>query len=95
MLGYAAADVVDRTTPADLSDTDELIARARTRTDELETPIRPGFDALVFKASRGIERTTSSTCCHFQVGPRARVPAEALKYTCATKHRTRHGPGGY
>src|SRR5688572_33489260 len=55
MLGYAAADVVDRITPADLSDPFELIARASTLTDELGTPITPGFDALVFKATRGIE----------------------------------------
>jgi PAS domain S-box-containing protein len=55
MLGYAAADVVNRITPADISDSQELIARARSLSLELGTPIRPGFDALVFKASRGIE----------------------------------------
>lgn len=55
MLGYAAADVVNRITPADISDPQELIARASTLSLELETPITPGFDALVFKASRGIE----------------------------------------
>ena len=55
MLGYAAADVIDRITPADLSDPLELLARARALTSELGTPIAPGFDALVFKASRGIE----------------------------------------
>ncbi|MDB5887956.1 MAG: hybrid sensor histidine kinase/response regulator, partial [Rhodocyclales bacterium] len=55
MLGYAAADVVDRVTPADLSDPQELIARAATLSVELDTPIMPGFEALVFKASRGIE----------------------------------------
>ena len=55
MLGYLAADVVDRITPADISDPQEVIARAKTLTVELETPISPGFEALVFKASRGIE----------------------------------------
>ena len=55
MLGYSAADVVDRITPADISDPQEVIARARTLTAELDTPISPGFEALVFKASRGIE----------------------------------------
>src|SRR5467141_2802387 len=55
MLGYAAADVVNKTTPADISDPQELIARARALSLELGTPITPGFDALVFKASRGIE----------------------------------------
>jgi signal transduction histidine kinase/ActR/RegA family two-component response regulator len=55
MLGYAAADVVDRVTPADISDPAEIIARARALSDELGQTITPGFEALVFKASRGIE----------------------------------------
>ena len=55
MLGYAARDVVNQITPADISDPDELIARATALSLELETPISPGFEALVFKASRGIE----------------------------------------
>jgi PAS domain S-box-containing protein len=55
MLGYAAADVVDKITPAEISDPLELVARARTLSAELDTPITPGFEALVFKASRGIE----------------------------------------
>ena len=55
MLGYAAADVVNRITPADISDPQEVIARAAALSAELGTPITPGFEALVFKASRGIE----------------------------------------
>ena len=55
MLGYAAADVVNKITPADISDPLEVIARARELSAELSTPITPGFEALVFKASRGIE----------------------------------------
>ena len=55
MLGYAAADVLNKITPADISDPEEVIARAKELSLELETPIQPGFDALVFKASRGIE----------------------------------------
>src|SRR5579864_8002748 len=55
MLGYAALDVVDRITPADMSDPEELIIRAEALSHELATPIKPGFDALAFKASRGIE----------------------------------------
>jgi len=55
MLGYAAAEVMNMITPADISDPQELIARAQSLSAELETPITPGFDALVFKASRGIE----------------------------------------
>ena len=55
MLGYAAADVLNKITPADISDSNELITRAKALSIELETPIAPGFEALVFKASRGIE----------------------------------------
>ena len=55
MLGYAAADVVNKITPADISDPPEVIARAEALSAELSTPITPGFEALVFKASRGIE----------------------------------------
>lgn len=55
MLGYTAADVMNKITPADISDPQELIARAEALSAELETPIAPGFEALVFKASRGIE----------------------------------------
>ena len=55
MLGYKAADVLNKVTPADISDPREVIARARALSDELGTPIAPGFEALVFKASRGIE----------------------------------------
>ena len=54
MLGYTASEVINRITPADISDPDEVIARARTLSVELSTPIAPGFEALVFKASRGI-----------------------------------------
>jgi PAS domain S-box-containing protein len=55
MLGYAAADVVNKITPADISDPQEVIARAEALSVELSTLIAPGFEALVFKASRGIE----------------------------------------
>jgi PAS domain S-box-containing protein len=46
---------VDKITPADISDPQELIVRANALSVELATPITPGFEALVFKASRGIE----------------------------------------
>jgi PAS domain S-box-containing protein len=55
MLGYTAADVVNRITPADISEPQEVIARATALSLELATPITPGFQALVFKAARGIE----------------------------------------
>src|SRR5687767_13267213 len=55
MLGYTAADVTNKITPADISDPLEVITRAKALSAELGTPITPGFEALVFKASRGIE----------------------------------------
>src|SRR3982075_4435050 len=55
MLGYTAAAVMNKITPADTSDPEEVIARAKALSVELGTEITPGFEALVFKASRGIE----------------------------------------
>src|SRR5881394_3726273 len=55
MLGYTAAEVMNKITPADISDSQEVIARAKALSAELGTTITPGFEALVFKASRGIE----------------------------------------
>jgi PAS domain S-box-containing protein len=55
MLGYTAAEVMNQITPADISDPQEVIARAQALSQELDTTITPGFEALIFKASRGIE----------------------------------------
>jgi PAS domain S-box-containing protein len=55
MLGYDAKDVVNKITPADISDPHGVITRAKGLSDEFSTSISPGFEALVFKASRGIE----------------------------------------
>ena len=55
MLGYTAAEVTNTITPADISDPQEVIARALALSAELSTPIAPGFEALVFKARRDIE----------------------------------------
>ena len=55
MLGYVAADVVNKITPADISDSQEVVKRAKALSVEFGTTIAPGFDALVFKASRTIE----------------------------------------
>jgi signal transduction histidine kinase/ActR/RegA family two-component response regulator len=62
MLGYEAAEVVDRLTPADMSDPQELVDRARALSLECGAVIAPGFEALVFKASRGIEDVYELTC---------------------------------
>jgi PAS domain S-box-containing protein len=55
MLGYQAAEVVNKINPSDIHDPQEVMARARALSLELATTITPGFEALAFKASRGIE----------------------------------------
>src|SRR3984885_10815258 len=55
MLGYSASDVVDKITPADLSDQQELSARAAALSKDNGVSITRGFEALVSKAARGIE----------------------------------------
>ena len=55
MLGYRAAEVVNKIRPSDIHDPEEVKARAQALSLELDTTITPGFEALAFKASRGIE----------------------------------------
>ncbi len=55
MLGFTAAEVVNRLSPSDIHDPGEVMARAEALSIELATPINPGFEALCFKASREIE----------------------------------------
>src|SRR5450755_4640539 len=61
LLGYTAAEVVNKLTPSDIHDPEEVMARARMLSCELGTQIAPGFEALAFKASRGIEDTYELT----------------------------------
>lgn len=55
MLGYQASDIVGKLTPADISDSQELIMRAAALNTDARNSVAPGLDALIFKASRGIE----------------------------------------
>ena len=55
MLGYLAAEVVDKITPTDIHDPEEVRTRSRELSLELGVVIAPGFEALAYKASRGIE----------------------------------------
>jgi len=55
MLGYQAAEVVNKISPSDIHDPQEVRARAQALTAELGTVITPGFEALAYKASREIE----------------------------------------
>jgi len=72
---------VDKITPADISDPEELIARAKALSAELSTPITPGFEALVFKASRGIEDIYELTYIRKDG---SRFPASCRLLRCAT-----------
>jgi PAS domain-containing protein len=61
MLGYTAADVMNKITPADISDPQEVIARAKALSTDLGTPITPGFEALVFKTEGPFLKATKPT----------------------------------
>lgn len=61
MLGYDATDVVNRITPAEICDPQELGKRAKELSADLGRTIAPGFEALVVKAERGIEDTYQLT----------------------------------
>jgi PAS domain-containing protein len=61
MLGYTAADVMNKITPANISDPQELIVCAKALSTELGTPIIPGFEALVFKAEGPFLKATKPT----------------------------------
>ena len=58
----AEADVLNRRTPADIFDADEIVRRANGMSAEFGRPIAPGLEALVYKASRGIEDIAEMTC---------------------------------
>lgn len=64
MLGYPAAEVVNRVRPSDMHDPAEVRAHAMALSRELGTTIQPGFEALAFKASRGIEDIYELTYIH-------------------------------
>ena len=55
MLGYSSAEMINKSTPAEISDQQEMTDRAKALSREFNTNIAPGFEALVYKASRGIE----------------------------------------
>ncbi len=55
MLGYRADEVVNRISPSDIHDPQEVAARAQALSLELGVTIAPGFGALAYKASREIQ----------------------------------------
>lgn len=54
MLGYSAEEMIGQHSPVVFHDVQEIAARARELSEELETPIQPGFEAFVALARRGI-----------------------------------------
>ena len=61
MLGYKAAEVVNKITPADISDQQEIIKRAKSLSARFDTQITSGNEALVFNALRGSEDMSELT----------------------------------
>ena len=55
MLGYTAAEVVNRISPSDIHDQQEVCARALALSDELGTPMLPASRPWPSRQSRGIE----------------------------------------
>lgn len=53
MLGYTAAEMVGKTSPAILHVSEEIVAHAHRLTQELGRPIEPGFEVFVAKAKLG------------------------------------------
>ena len=84
MLGYRAADVVDKLTPADISDAQELIVRADALSGEFHTTILPGFEALVYKAVRGLEDIYELTY----------IRADGTRVPALVSVTALHGPDG-
>jgi PAS domain S-box-containing protein len=60
MLGYTAAEVMNKITPADISDPQEVIARAKALSVELGTPITPASRRSSSRP-RAASRTSTSS----------------------------------
>ncbi len=53
LLGYAADELIHKSTPEVIHDKDEVVAYARTLSEELGYPVNPGFETFVAKARLG------------------------------------------
>jgi len=61
LLGYKAAELVGKCTPAIIHDPAEVAAHAARLTEELGRPVEPGFEAFVAKAHGGGSETREWT----------------------------------
>ena len=61
MLGYASTEVLNQVRPSQLHDQAEVVQRAADLSAELKVHIAPGFEALAYKASRGLEDVYETT----------------------------------
>jgi len=59
MLGFTAAEVTNKITPADISDPAELIARAKALSVEFATPITPGSRPWCSRPRAGSRTSTN------------------------------------
>ena len=64
MLGYSGAEIINKMTPAYFSDHQELTLRAKTLSMVYGVPITPGFETMVYKASREIHDIYELTYIH-------------------------------
>ena len=87
MLGYLAAEVVNKINPSDIHDPQEVMARAQALSVELATTITPGFEALAFKASRGIEDIYELT---YICKDGSRFPGHRVDHGAARRLRRHH-----
>ena len=53
-LGYDAEELVGRESPAVIHDSNEIVRRAAELSEESGTSVKPGFDAFIAKAQRGL-----------------------------------------
>lgn len=60
MLGYTAAEVVDKYTPGIIHDSEEVVKKATELTAELGYDIKPGFDVFVEKSKRSVNATETN-----------------------------------
>jgi hypothetical protein len=85
MLGYEAAEMINRVTPCQIEDPHQLLQRAARLSDEVGVLINPGLDMLTCKAALGFEDIyeTAFICKQGTLLP-TRVSITALRHKLGT-----------